>query len=83
MPKEVYVVMRVPKISEENPALTIYVDPWALHLRDQLDFMAESYTVTSGNRAGLKKCHNYRVRGSSMHLLQVIKQSVQGPEAKD
>ena len=49
-PKEVYVIMRVSRIQEKDPVLTIYLDPWALHQSERLDFAAENYTVTPGGK---------------------------------
>ena len=49
VPTKVYVIMRVSKIQEEDPGLTIYLDPWALQQRGMLEFVAESYAVTPGH----------------------------------
>lgn len=47
VPKNVYVVIRVYNLDKETtPGFTIYVDPWAMYLARELDFLArENYSV--------------------------------------
>ncbi|KAH6668745.1 hypothetical protein B0J14DRAFT_518033 [Halenospora varia] len=55
VPKDVYVVIRVFNLDREtNPGFTAYVDPWAMYLARELDFLAQDiYSVTPhpGNTA--------------------------------
>jgi hypothetical protein len=55
VPKDVYVVIRVFNLDREtNPGFTAYVDPWAMYLARELDFLAQdNYSVTPhpGNTA--------------------------------
>jgi hypothetical protein len=48
IPKNVYVVVRVFNLDKEtSPGFTAYVDPWAMYLARELDFLAQDiYSVT-------------------------------------
>lgn len=55
VPKDVYVVIRVFNLDREtNPGFKAYIDPWAMYLARELDFLAQdNYSVTphAGNTA--------------------------------
>jgi hypothetical protein len=55
VPKDVYVVIRVFNLDREtNPGFAAYIDPWAMYLARELDFLAQdNYSVTPnpGNTA--------------------------------
>lgn len=48
VPENVYVVLRVYNLERETkPSFTAYVDPWAMYLARELNFLAcETYSVT-------------------------------------
>jgi hypothetical protein len=50
IPEHVYAVIRVYNLEKQTePGFTIYVDPWAMYLKDELSFLARDNYVISPN----------------------------------
>ena len=57
VPKNAYIVIRIYNLDKEtNPDFTAYVDPWAMYLARELNFLArENYSVTPKEQGNWKR----------------------------
>ena len=44
-PKNIYVILRVYNLGQEDVGMRIYIDPATMERNGELDFQAETYTV--------------------------------------